>query len=259
MVSISCNLLQPQILAEEFQSALVVAAAGSCLVSPPPPGPRQHRIVRRVGLPDQPVDEPSHFRNRQRYQGLIPVRLSPLLPQLPALACCRTTARQAWANIDSVMCRCQPSHFRTSYWSRPTLTGVGIGFLRWDMASNLQVRLGLRPGFGQQPDAAPEASPEQQPPQPVDAVADDAGGPYRPTPGVAAPGSRRFGRRPQVAWGNPPVMGVFHPGAIGQGQQRRHRQHQPVAGDARRVGSPGLVPLPAQALDGPPVGAEGRL
>ena len=70
-------VLQSHILAEEFQSALVVAAAGSCLVSPPPPGPRQHRIVRRVGLPDQPVDEPSHFRNRQRYQGLIPVRLSP--------------------------------------------------------------------------------------------------------------------------------------------------------------------------------------
>ena len=110
---------------------MVVAAAGSCLVSPPPPGPRQHRIVRRVGLPDQPVDEPSHFRNRQRYQGLIPVRLSPLLPQLPALACCRTTDRQAWANIDSVMCRCQPSHFRTSYWSRPTPAFAGAGSVPW--------------------------------------------------------------------------------------------------------------------------------
>ena len=44
-------------------------------------------------------------------------------------------------------------------------------------------------------------------------------------------------------------MGVFHPSAIGQGQQCCHRQHQPVAGDARRVGAPGLVPLPAQAFD----------
>ena len=59
-----------------------------------------------------------------------------------------------------------------------------------------------------------------------------------------------FGRRAQVAWSNPAVMGVFHPGAIGQGQQCFHRQHQPVAGDARRVGAPGLVPLPAQAFDG---------
>ena len=127
------------------------------------------------------------------------------------------------------------------------------------MVGDFQVGLGFRPGFGQQPDAAPEAAPEQQPPQPVDAVADDADGPYRPAPGVAAPGSRRSGRCAQVAWSNPAVMGVFHPGAIGQGQQRRHRQRQPVAGDAGWVGSPGLVPLPAQAFDGPPVGAEGKL
>ena len=40
----------------------------------------------------------------------------------------------------------------------PPLTGVGMRFLRWDMASNLQVELGFRPGFGQQPDAAPEAA-----------------------------------------------------------------------------------------------------
>ena len=135
------------------------------------------------------------------------------------------------------------------------------------MVGDFQVGLGFRPGFGQQPDAAPEAAPEQQPPQPVDAVADDADGPYRPAPGVAAPGSRRLGRCAQVAWGNPAVMGVFHPrikygagsGAVGQGQQRRHRQHQPVAGDPRRIGPSGLVPLPAQAFDGPPVVAEGKL
>ena len=118
------------------------------------------------------------------------------------------------------------------------------------MAGDLQVRLGFRPGLRQQPDAAPEAAPEQQPPQPVNAVADHADGPSRPAPGVAAPGSRCSGRCAQVAWSNPAVMGVFHSGAIGQGQQRRHRQHQPVAGYAGRVGSPGLVPLPAQAFDG---------
>ena len=109
------------------------------------------------------------------------------------------------------------------------LTGVCMRFSRRGMANNLQIWFGFRPRFGQQPDLAPEAAPEQQPPQPVDAVADDADGPYRPAPGVAAPGIRRLGRRAQVAWGNPAVMGVFHPGAIGQGQQRRHRQ-QPASG-----------------------------
>ena len=106
------------------------------------------------------------------------------------------------------------------------LTGVCNGFLRRGMASNLQVGLGFRPGLRQQPDPAPEAAPEQQPPQPVNAVADDADGPYRPAPGVAAPGSRRsriqygagFGRRAQVAWSNPAVMGVFHPPVVAGGR-----------------------------------------
>ena len=130
------------------------------------------------------------------------------------------------------------------------LTGVGIGFLRWDMASNLQVELGFWPGFGQQPDAAPEAALEQQAAEPVDAVADHAHGARRTAPRVTVIGSQRFGRRPQVAWSNPPLLGVLHPGAIGQGQQGGHRQDEPVPGDAGGVGAPRLVPLPAQALEG---------
>ena len=110
--------------------------------------------------------------------------------------------------------------------------------------------LGLWPGFGQQPDAAPETTLEQQAPEPVNAVANHADGARRTVPRVPVIGSQRFGRRPQVAWINPPVMGVFHPGAVGQGQQGSHRQHQPVAGDAGGVGPSGLVPLPAQALEG---------
>ena len=138
---------------------------------------------------------------------------------------------------------------------RARLTGVCIGFLCGGMAGDLQVELGFRPGFGQQPEPAPE----RQPPQPVDAVADYADGPARPAPTAVVSGRQVFRRRSQVAWGDPPVIGVFHPGPIGQGQQRRHRQHEPVPGDARRVGSPGLVPFPSQALDRPPVVAEGRL
>ena len=130
------------------------------------------------------------------------------------------------------------------------LTGVCKGFSRRGMVCDLQVGLGFRPGFGQRPDAAPEAALEQQAPEPVDAVADHADGARRTAPRVPVMGSQRFGRRPQIAWGNLAVLGVFDPGAVGQGQQRRHRQRQPVAGDACRVGAPGLVPLPAQALEG---------
>ena len=140
------------------------------------------------------------------------------------------------------------------------------------MASNLQVGLGFWPGFrqqpdaapeptleGQQPDAAPEPTLEEQPSEPVDAMSGYADGAARPAPGVAMYRSWGLGRCAQVARGDSAVIGVFHPGAVGQGQQGGHRQHQPVAGDAGRVGAAGLVPLPAQALDDPPVGAEGKL
>ena len=86
-------VLQPQILVEVFQAALVVAVAGPGLVAPPPTGPRQHRFAREDRLPDQPVQQPAYLGNRQRYQGFIPPWLSPFLPLKQALACCRTTAR----------------------------------------------------------------------------------------------------------------------------------------------------------------------
>ena len=86
-------VLQSQILAEVFQAALVVAVAGPGLVAPPPTGPCQHRFVREDRLPDQPVQQPAHLGNRQRYQGFIPPWFSPFLPLKQALACCRTTAR----------------------------------------------------------------------------------------------------------------------------------------------------------------------
>ena len=118
------------------------------------------------------------------------------------------------------------------------------------MSDDLHIRVGFRPGFGQQPNATPEPALMQQPSQPADAIPDYAHRPCRLAPGVAVPGRRRPGRRPQPAGVDLSVVGVLHPGSIGQSQQRRHRQHQPMAGDAGRVSAPGLVPLPAQALDG---------
>ena len=73
-------VLQPQILAEVVEAALVVAVAGPGLMAPPPPGPRQHRFVQRHWPPDQPVQQSAYLGNRQRYQGFIPLRFSPFLP-----------------------------------------------------------------------------------------------------------------------------------------------------------------------------------
>ena len=117
------------------------------------------------------------------------------------------------------------------------------------MAGDLQVGLGFRPGFGQQPYPAPEPAPVQQPPQPGNAVPDYADGPSRLLPATAVSGRQRPGRRSQAAGGQPPVIGVFHPGPVGQGQQRRHRQHEPMPRNPRRVSPAGLLPLPTQALD----------
>ena len=41
------------------------------------------------------------------------------------MACCLITDKYAWASIDKVMCRYQPSHRRTSYWSSPTPAFAG--------------------------------------------------------------------------------------------------------------------------------------
>ena len=104
-----------------------------------------------------------------------------------------------------------------------TLTGVCMGFSCRGMAGDLQVELGFRPGFGQQPDPAPEPAPEQQPPQPVNAVADYAAGPTRPAPTAVVSGRQVFRRRSQVAGSNPPVIGVFHPPVVAGGRLWSHR------------------------------------
>ena len=116
--------------------------------------------------------------------------------------------------------------------SAPPLIGVCKGFSGGRVAGDFQVGLVFGPGFGQQPDPVPEPALVHQTAQPIDAAPEYADLPFRLLPTVAMLGSKRLGRRPQVAWGDPAVMGVFRPGAVGQGQERRHRKHQPVAGDA---------------------------
>ena len=98
------------------------------------------------------------------------------------------------------------------------LTRVCKGFSGRRMGDDLQAGLGLWPGFGQQPDAAPESALEEQPPEPVDAVPDYAYGTARPAPGVAMYKSWRLGWCAQVAWGDPAVVGVFHPPVVAGGR-----------------------------------------
>ena len=123
------------------------------------------------------------------------------------------------------------------------------GVLWRDKSGYLQVGLGFRPGFGQQPDPAPEPSPVQRAPEPGDAMPDYADGPSWLLRAAAMSGRQRPGRRAQAAGGNPPVIGVFHPGPVGQSQQCCHRQDQPMAGYSLRIGPASLLPLPAQALE----------
>ena len=108
-----------------------------------------------------------------------------------------------------------------SPWGR--LTGVCMGFSCRGMAGDLQVGFGFRPGFGQQPDPAPEPALVQQSSQPDDAVPDYADGPARPAPTAVVSGRQVFRRRSQVGWGNPPVIGVFHPPVVAGGRLWSHR------------------------------------
>ena len=124
------------------------------------------------------------------------------------------------------------------------------GISSWGISSDLQVGLGFGPGFGQQPHPASEPVPVHQLGQPDAALMDYADTPSRPAPGVAVSRSQRLGRGPQAAWGYLPVKCVFHSGPKCQGQQSRHRQLQPMLGDARRISRPGFPPLPLQALEG---------
>ena len=86
------------------------------------------------------------------------------------------------------------------------------------MADDLDLGVGFGPGFGQQPNPTPEPALVEQASPPADAVADYTDRSYPPLPRVAALGSRRPGRRPQPAGVELPVLGVLHPGAVGQGQ-----------------------------------------
>ena len=106
-----------------------MASPGSGLVTPSPPRPGQDQIRRLVICPYEAGEQPAHLRQCHWNQLLIRTVVAPF-PSC-SIVCCLTTARQAWASIASVMCRYQPSHRRTSYWSSPTPAFAGAGSVPW--------------------------------------------------------------------------------------------------------------------------------
>ena len=148
-------------------------------------------------------------------------------------------------------CRPRPRRCPTSTWTSPG-TSADKGMYRVScggVIGDLEVGFGFRPRLRQQPHPAPEPSLTHQLVQPVDAVPDYADGPPRPAPTAAMRGRQRFGRCSKTAWGGLTVKGIFDPGPIRQSQHSRHRQHQPMPGNPRRVSPPRPLPLPSGALD----------
>ena len=58
-------VLQPEIMVEQMESAPVVAASGTRLVSASPLAPMQPVLCRERSLPHQAVDQPTHLRHGQ--------------------------------------------------------------------------------------------------------------------------------------------------------------------------------------------------
>ena len=132
---------------------------------------------------------------------------------------------------------------------RARLTGVCMGFSCRGMAGDLQVGFGFRPRLRQQPHPAPEPSLMHQLVQPVDAVPDYADCPPRPAPTTAVCAPAPLEAFEDCLGRGPTVKGVFDPGLIRQGQHSRHRQHEPMPRNPRRVSPPRPLPLPSGTLD----------
>ena len=112
------------------------------------------------------------------------------------------------------------------------------------MIRNNQWRGGLRPGLWTQPEALPEIPPSDRIPQPVQPPAKDTD----QTRGTAW---QRGQRSHEPCGGDPLLLRVFGPGAIRHAPEHRDRQHQPMAGDARRGRPAGVGPLPADPFERP--------
>ena len=85
--------------------------------------------------PYQPVEQPPDLGHRQGYQLFVQAGTAPFAPGPPGSNAWRlTTARQACRpppSIARVMCRYQPSHFRTSTGPDPPLPWPPQSILRW--------------------------------------------------------------------------------------------------------------------------------
>ena len=104
-----------------------MATLGPGLVAAPL-RPRQYRIRRGSGMPNQPVEEATHLGNRQRYRGFFPFLLTPffaagafvrLSPDYRHVGMGQHRQSLPCAATPGVVCRQRPSHYRTLHCFRP--------------------------------------------------------------------------------------------------------------------------------------------
>ena len=104
-----------------------MATLGPGLVAAPL-RPRQYRIRRGSGMPNQPVEEATHLGNRQRYRGFFPFLLIPffaagafvrLSPDYRHVGMGQHRQSLPRAATPGVVCRQRPSHYRTLHCFRP--------------------------------------------------------------------------------------------------------------------------------------------
>src|SRR5215207_7961137 len=99
-----------------------MAAPGHRLVSPTPQRPSQPESSLLFGRSHRQDHSPNLRYGRWDQLGIeiLWVEIPPLAAPSSRSDAERITAKKAYARRQSVMCRCQPSHFLTSYSSRPT-------------------------------------------------------------------------------------------------------------------------------------------
>src|SRR5438128_2598908 len=126
-------------------SGFVVKELGLGLVVAAPIRPVQYRRQPAYLWPQQRDKEAAHFGHAHLQE---PAKAAGPSPRLFLKAASvgrgeaagtansrdRVSAKSAWAAMASVMCRCQPTQERTSYWSKPTSP------LPWAKASSMAQR-----------------------------------------------------------------------------------------------------------------------
>jgi len=117
------------------------------------------------------------------------------------------------------------------------------------MRGNHQMQQWRRPGFWDTPQVTPQLPMGQRPAQPTQSQPKQADQAASTTRAGAGDGAWR--RAPEGRHRYPLPGRFFDAGAVSQYPEHGDGQHQPVAGHAGGLGTPGRLPLPAHPFQGP--------